>query len=272
MGQKTSIEWTEITWNPTTGCTRVSAGCDNCYAEALSRRLLKRTYRRRLPVANTAANRADPFALRIWPERLAEPRRWRGSRLVFVNSMSDLFHADVPHGFQRAVFQVMLDVNRHTYQVLTKRPSRVARFVRRNGDLFGPRGIPPHIWIGTSTEDQKTAYRIQHLQSVPAVVRFLSCEPLIGPLTLCEALDSGGIHWVIAGGESGFGRRPIDFAWVASLRDECVAANVPFFFKQWGGRTPKAGGRLLDGREWNQMPEWGRTEPRAEVFGTAGSA
>ena len=256
MGQRTSIEWTEVTWNPTTGCTKVSEGCDNCYADVLSRRLLTSIYRRRLPVVNTAANRADPFAVRTWPERLAQPARWKGSRLVFVNSMSDLFHCDIQVEFLREVFKVMLDVGRHTYQVLTKRPSRAARFVRQNQDLFGDQGLPPHIWIGTSTENQKTAYRIRHLQEVPAAVRFLSCEPLIGPLSLCKVLDSGGIHWVIVGGESGAGRRPMDGGWVRDLRDECLAAEVPFFFKQWGGRTPKAGGRELEGREWNDMPVW----------------
>ena len=140
---------------------------------------------------------------------------------------------------------------RHTYQVLTKRPSRAARFVRRNRDLFGEGGLPPHIWIGTSTENQKTAYRIRHLTEVPAAVRFLSCEPLIGPLS------SGGIHWVIVGGESGAGRRPMEGGWVEDLGDVCVVAKVPFFFKQWGGRTPKAGGRELEGREWDEMPGWG---------------
>jgi len=262
MGQRTSIEWTEVTWNPTTGCTKVSAGCDNCYAEALSRRLLSRIYRRRLPVADTTANRADPFAVRVWPERLDQPRKWSGRRLAFVNSMSDLFHADVPPQFQRAVFRVMLEVDRHTYQVLTKRPSRAARFVRGNPDLFGPHGLPRHIWIGTSTEDQSAAHRIRHLQQVPAAVRFLSCEPLIGPLSLCQALAEGGIHWVIVGGESGPGHRPVQSRWIADLRDECVAARVPFFFKQWGGRTPKAGGRLLDGREWSEFPGWGGAADR----------
>ena len=254
MGQRTSIEWTEVTWNPTTGCTKVSEGCDNCYADVLSRRLLTGVYRGRLPVVNTPANRADPFALRIWPERLAQPARWKGRRLVFVNSMSDLFHSDIPPEFLREVFKVMLDVGRHTYQVLTKRPGRAARFVRQNRDLFGDQGLPSHIWIGTSTENQRTDYRIRHLQAVPAAVRFLSCEPLIGPLSLCEVLRSGGIHWVIVGGESGAERRPMDGRWVRDLRDECIAAEVPFFFKQWGGRTPKAGGRELEGREWNQMP------------------
>ncbi len=258
MGQRTSIEWTEVTWNPTTGCTKVSEGCDNCYADTLARRLLSAIYRRRLPVVNTTANRADPFAVRIWPERLDQPAKWKGRRLVFVNSMSDLFHRDIPVEFLRAVFEVMLDVDRHTYQVLTKRPSRAARFVRRHEDLFGKRGLPPHIWIGTSTENQKTAYRIRHLKQVPAAVRFLSCEPLIGPLSLCKVLGGGGIHWVIVGGESGAGRRPMEARWVANLRDECVAAKVPFFFKQWGGRTPKAGGRELEGREWSEMPGWAR--------------
>ena len=245
----------------------MSEGCDNCYAETLSRRLLSRIYRRRLPVVNTAANRADPFAVRIWPERLEQPAGWKGRRLVFVNSMSDLFHSDIPADFLRAVFEVMLDVDRHTYQVLTKRPSRAARFVRQNGDLFGDAGLPPHIWIGTSTENRKTAYRIRHLKEVPAAVRFLSCEPLIGPLSLCKVLSSGGIHWVIVGGESGAGRRPIEARWVEDLRDECVAAKVPFFFKQWGGRTPKAGGRELGGREWDEMPGWSDpVEPPLQTF------
>ena len=260
MGQRSSIEWTQVTWNPTTGCTKVSEGCDNCYAASLSQRLLSRIYRRRLPVVDTPANRNDPFAVRIWPERLDQPAQWREPHLIFVNSMSDLFHSDVPPDFLRAVFRVMLDVDRHTYQVLTKRPSRAARFVRENAELFGRTGLPRHIWIGTSTENQKTAYRIRHLKQVPAAVRFLSCEPLIGPLSLCKVLSSGEIHWVIAGGESGPGWRPVDPRWVTALRDECVAANVPFFFKQWGGRTPKAGGRKLEGEEWSQIPEWGSGE------------
>ena len=260
MGQRTSIEWTEVTWNPTTGCTRVSEGCDNCYADALARRLLDRIYTRRLPVVDTPENRADPFAVRVWPERLAQPARWRQPRLVFVNSMSDLFHKDVPGEFVREAFSVMLDVDRHTYQVLTKRPARAARFVRQNADLFGREGLPPHIWIGTSTENQQTAYRVRHLEDVPAAVRFLSCEPLIGPLSLCNIWSPHGIHWVIVGGESGPGHRPIDPEWVTGLRDECLAASIPFFFKQWGGRTPKSGGRELEGREWNAFPE--PQEPR----------
>lgn len=163
----------------------------------------------------------------------------------------------------------MLDVDRHVYQVLTKRPARAARFVRRNADLF-PQGFPGHLWIGTSVEDQSVDYRVRHLLAVPAAVRFLSCEPLIGPLSLCKVLNSGEIHWVIAGGESGPGWRPVDPGWVKALRDECVAGDVPFFFKQWGGRTPKAGGRKLEGEEWNQVPEWGFGE--TEVWLTNGSS
>lgn len=254
MGHRTAIEWTDVTWNPTTGCSRVSAGCDNCYAEALARRLLSQAYTRRLPVVDKPANRQDPFAVRVWPERLVQPSRWRDPRLVFVNSMSDLFHVDVPHSFVRAVFEVMMDVDRHIYQVLTKRPSRAARFVHNSVDLFGPAGLPRHIWIGTSTENQETVYRARHLREIPAAVRFLSCEPLIGPLTLDRELSTGDVHWVIVGGESGIGHRPMDSRWATQLRDECVEADVPFFFKQWGGRTPKSGGRELEGREWNQMP------------------
>lgn len=254
MGQRTSIEWTEVTWNPTTGCTPVSAGCDNCYADALSRRLLSKVYTARLPVVNTSPNRADPFAVRLWPERLRQPARWRTPRLVFVNSMSDLFHRDVPLAFLRESFRVMLDVDRHTYQILTKRPARAARFVREHPSLFGGRGLPPHIWIGTSAESQEVAYRIRHLQSIPAAVRFLSCEPLIGPLSLGQIWKTCEIHWVIVGGESGPVRRPMQAHWVRSIRDECRTAGVAFFFKQWGGRTPKAGGRRLDGREWSEFP------------------
>ena len=266
MGQRSSIEWTEVTWNPTTGCTRVSAGCDNCYADALARRLLGPVYTRRLPVVDTARNRSDPFAVRIWRERLAQPARWRKPRLVFVNSMSDLFHRDVPPGFLREIFEVMMRVDRHTYQVLTKRPARAARFVRENEGLFGRSGLPPHIWIGASTENQETAYRIRHLEQVPAAVRFLSCEPLIGPLSLREEWSEGGIHWVIAGGESGPGRRPVETRWVTALRDECLDAGVPFFFKQWGGRTPKAGGRELEGREWNELPGGGASRSPVPVL------
>ena len=238
----------------------MSAGCDNCYAEQLSRRLLSATYRSRLPVVNTAANRRDPFAVRVWPERLRVPASWRKPRRVFVNSMSDLFHHEVPEDFARECFRVMLEVDRHVYQVLTKRPARAARFVRRNADLF-PGGLPGHLWIGTSVEDQSVDYRVRHLLAVPAAVRFLSCEPLIGPLDLSAFMNgragSDGLHWVIVGGESGIGARPMEVGWARVVRDQCRGDGVPFFFKQWGGRTPKAGGRELDGATWDEFPEEG---------------
>ena len=251
MGNRTGIEWTDITWNPVTGCTQVSAGCDNCYALTLSHRLLRDHYRRRLPRKNTPQNRRDPFAVRLWPERLEEPLHWRGAQRVFVNSMGDLFHVDVPDAYVRDVFEVMLQTKLHVYQILTKRPARMARFIRKHADLFGGDTVPPHIWLGTSIENNRVAFRADQLRAVNATVRFLSCEPLLGPVRI--ALD--GIHWVIAGGESGIRHRPLDLDWVRQLRDDCVAASVPFFFKQVGGRTPKAGGRLLDGEAWNQYPK-----------------
>jgi len=250
MGQRSLIEWTDATWNPVTGCTQLTAGCDHCYALTLATKRLRSQYLRRDPVDPTRENRRDPFAVRLWPERLREPARWREPRMVFVNSMSDLFHADVPDAFIREVFTVMLEADRHIYQVLTKRPARAARFIRRNSSLFSDTQLPPHIWLGVSVEREDVLYRVKQLHSIPAAVRFLSCEPLLGPLEL----ELGGIHWVIAGGESGRGYRPLDLDWVRSIRDACRAAKVPFFFKQVGGYTPKAGGRELDGREWNEFP------------------
>lgn len=250
MGDRTGIEWTDATWNPVTGCTKVSTGCDHCYAETLARKRLRDTYLRRLPVSDGNGNRADPFAVRLWPERLEHSIRWSEPRMVFVNSMSDLFHRDVPDEFVTQVFEVMLSVDWHIYQVLTKRPARAARFWRKHRHLFGLDAIPDHIWIGTSLENQSVSYRVDHLRRIPARVRFLSCEPLLGPIEL----DLEGIDWVIAGGESGFVHRPLDMSWARVVRDQCIRARVPFFFKQVGGRTPKAGGRLLDGREWNQFP------------------
>ena len=253
MPDRSAIEWTDATWNPTTGCTRVSAGCDHCYAARMSVRL-RAAYRSRLPVVNRAENRRDPFAVRLWPERLSIPRSWRAPRRVFVNSMSDLFHRDIPKAFVRRCFEVMLEADRHVYQILTKRPARAARFVVENVDLL-PAGLPQNIWIGTSIEDQSVDYRVRHLVDVTAQVRFLSCEPLIAPLDLDAFLrGSSALHWVIVGGESGPGARPVDPEWVRVLRDQCVVAGVPFFFKQWGGTTPKAGGRELDGETWDQYP------------------
>jgi protein gp37 len=250
MAERTGIEWTDATWNPVTGCTKVSAGCDHCYAATFARRRLRDVYLARAPVVDSPANREDPFAVRLWPERLEQPRRWADPRMIFVNSMSDLFHDEVPDDFVRRVFEVMLDVDRHVYQVLTKRPARALRFWRRHSDLFDGGEIPAHIWIGASVENQEVAYRVRHLRSVPAAVRFLSCEPLLGPL----ALELEGVRWVIVGGESGGGYRPLDLEWARGIREQCLAAGVPFFFKQVGGRTPKSGGRRLDGREWNELP------------------
>ena len=250
MAQRTGIEWTDTTWNPVTGCTQVSAGCDNCYALVLANRLLRSHYTRRTPQRDTPRNRRDPFAVRTWPERLREPGAWKRPQMVFVNSMADLFHADVPEEFVREIFSVMLREDRHIYQVLTKRPARMNRFVSRNTELFANGRVPAHIWLGTSIEDARATYRADHLRAIPATVRFLSCEPLIGPLSL----NLNGIHWVIAGGESGIRRRELNLDWVRVLRDACLREGVPFFFKQVGGRTPKAGGRILDGRTWSEYP------------------
>ncbi len=250
MGAQSSIEWTDATWNPVTGCTRVSSGCDNCYAAALAVRLLRDNYLQRQPAVDNPKNRADPFSLRVWPERIQDPAGWSKPRMIFVNSMSDLFHVDVPEDFTKSVFEVMLTVRRHLYQVLTKRPARARQFFKRNPNLLPDGKLPKHIWIGTSVEDQSVAYRIRHLRSLPARVRFLSCEPLLGHIRL----GLTGMHWVIVGGESGPTHRPIDLGWARSIRDQCLKANVPFFFKQVGGRTPKAGGRLLDGVAWDGVP------------------
>ena len=250
MGDRSAIEWTDATWNPVTGCTKVSTGCDHCYADTLAQGRLRSTYLRRLPVVDTKENRYDPFAVRLWPERLDQPARWDEPRMVFVNSMSDLFHQDIPEPFVRAIFEMMLSIDWHIYQALTKRPSRAKRFWKRNQDLFDGGKIPAHIWMGTSVENQDVTYRVRHLREVPATVRFLSCEPLLGPMTL----DLEDIHWVIVGGESGPHYRPMNLNWARDIRDQCLTTDVPFFFKQVGGRTPKAGGRLLDGREWNDSP------------------
>jgi protein gp37 len=233
-----------------TGCTRVSAGCDNCYAATLASRLLKDIYLARAPQVDSDTTRRDPVAVRLWPERLHDPLGWREPRQVFVNSMSDLFHKDVPEDFVRHVFEVMNRASWHVYQVLTKRPARARRILERNPDLLDGGLVRDHIWLGTSVENQLVTYRIEHLRAAPVRVRFLSCEPVIGPLSF----DPVGLDWVIVGGESGIQRRPVDPAWVRAIRDRCVHAGVPFFFKQWGGRTPKAGGRALDGLEWSEMP------------------
>lgn len=240
---RSKIEWTEVTWNPVTGCDRVSPGCDHCYALALSKRL-------KAMGAEKYQNDGDPrtsgpgFAVTTHRAALDQPFTWRGSKVVFVNSMSDLFHGRVPLGFIRDVFAVIAATPQHTYQVLTKRPMRAYR-------LSDQLEWPTNLWMGASVESAEVLHRVEHLRRIPAVVRFLSCEPLLGSL---GSLDLDGIDWVIAGGESGPNYRPMRLEWAREVRDTCIAASVPFFFKQWGGRTAKALGRELDGRTWDEMP------------------
>lgn len=255
MATNSTIEWTETTWNPVTGCDRVSPGCDHCYAMTLAKRL-------KAMGQTKYQNDGDPrtsgpgFGVTCHPGALDEPLRWRRPRLVFVNSMSDLFHPDIPDLFIGQVFDVMASTPRHTYQILTKRPQRIARALGPDGCAFysaeGPVPCPQtNVWLGTSIESDRYTFRADHLRAAPAAVRFLSLEPLLGPL---PSLDLTGIDWVIVGGESGRHARPVDPGWVRDLRDQSLDAGVAFFFKQWGGPTPKAGGRDLDGRTWDQMP------------------
>ncbi|WP_406272537.1 phage Gp37/Gp68 family protein [Nocardia sp. NBC_00881] len=250
MSDKSGIEWTEATWNPVTGCDRVSVGCDHCYAMVLAKRL-KAMGADKYQRDGDARTSGPGFGVSIHPQALDVPRRWRAPRVVFVNSMSDLFHAKVPIGFIRDVFDVMRETPQHTYQVLTKRSVRLKRLADRLE-------WPGNVWMGVSVENSDYLDRIDHLRDVPAAVRFLSCEPLLGPL---DGLVLDGIGWVIAGGESGAENRPMDPAWVRHIRDTCQAADVPFFFKQWGGRTPKALGRELDGQLWDEMPTTADVDP-----------
>ncbi|MGH4017867.1 MAG: DUF5131 family protein [Pseudonocardiaceae bacterium] len=250
MSSRSSIEWTETTWNPTTGCDRVSAGCDHCYALSLAKRL-KAMGSAKYQTDGDPRTSGPGFGVATHEDTLAAPLHWRDPRLVFVNSMSDLFHARVPFEFVQKVFAVMAATPQHTYQLLTKRSTRLRR-------LAPQLPWPPNVWMGVTVEDTTVIGRVDDLRNVPAAVRFLSCEPLLGPLT---ELDLTGIGWVIAGGESGTHARPVQPTWITELRDTCTTARVPFFFKQWGGRTPKAGGRLLEGRTWDQMPVHSETGP-----------
>ncbi len=247
MADRSSIEWTEATWNPTTGCDKVSAGCDNCYALTLSKRL-KAMGSEKYQVDGDPRTSGPGFGLTIHPDALSLPYTWRSPRVVFVNSMSDLFHARVPLSFVRDVFAVMADTPQHTYQVLTKRAHRL----RRVADQIE---WPANVWMGVSVENAAQLVRVDELRNVPAAVRFVSAEPLIGSLfTPAASLDLTGIGWLITGGESGRNARPCDPDWVRQIRDACADAGTAFFHKQWGGRTPKAGGRTLDGRLHSAMP------------------
>lgn len=253
----TAIEWTDRVWNPTTGCDRVSPGCDHCYALTMAKRLKGMG-------SAKYQNDGDPktsgpgFGIAMHQASLSEPLKWRKPQRIFVNSMSDLFHAGVDDIFLGLVWQVMAECPQHTFQILTKRPARMRSFLKPFEPL-------PNVWLGTSAEDQKTAaLRIPILLGVPAAVRFVSAEPLLGPIDLAKAIEPnfarGGwkdlsrLHWVIAGGESGRGARPVDADWVRSIRDQCAEVDIAFLFKQWGGQTPKANGRELDGRTWDQYP------------------
>ena len=279
MGDSSSIEWTDATWNPVTGCSKVSPGCAHCYAEALTHRFADEWTAPRLPW--TPDNAAENVILR--PDRLEQPLHWKKPRMVFVNSMSDLFHDQVPDEFIAKVFDVMAHAPQHTFQVLTKRPERMHALLNEWA-LFDyaendPQLMPlSNVWLGVSIENRRFVRRADYLRETPAAVRFISAEPLLGPLAYDqlvtehpdddgewewadgfdgEGLDLDGIDWLIAGGESGPKARTMDPRWVRDLRDLADASQTAFFFKQWGGRTPKANGRELDGRTWDEMPEVG---------------
>ena len=238
MSDRSGIEWTDATWNPVTGCTKVSKGCDNCYAERFAERF------RGVPGHPYESG----FDLTLRPERLDQPRRWKRRRLVFVNSMSDLFHKNVPGEFVDRVFDVMEDVDRHFYQILTKRSSLMRDYLK---ERYAGSAVPEHIWCGVTVEDRQSLSRVRHLQEASVEVRFLSIEPLLESL---GGVDLSGIHWVIVGGESGPRARPIEGAWVCEIRDLCQDGGVPFFFKQWGGVNPKSRGRDLYGQKYDGMP------------------
>lgn len=238
MAMQTGIEWTESTWNPVTGCTKVSAGCLNCYAERMARRLQ----------AMGQARYRNGFRVTLHPEALDEPYRWKKGRVVFVNSMSDLFHSKIPPAFIQQVFTVMAENSQHTFQILTKRSERLK-------ELAPLLNWKDKVWMGVTVENADTAGRIDDLRGVNAAVRFLSLEPLLGPL---PGLDLEGIDWVIVGGESGPGARPMKEEWAVDIREQCRAWDVPFFFKQWGGVNKKKAGRILGGRTWDEYPEAAR--------------
>ena len=238
MSDKSSIEWTDATWNPVTGCTKITKGCANCYAERFAERF------RGVP----GHPYEEGFDLTLRPQRLRQPLTWKRPRMIFVNSMSDLFHKKIPTDYIDQVFDTMEAADWHIFQVLTKRSSLMRDYLLRR---YGSELAPRHIWCGVSVEDHTAVARIKHLQMAPAAIRFLSIEPLLGPL---GDVDIGKISWVIVGGESGPNARPMKEQWVTEIRDLCAREKVHFFFKQWGGKTPKAGGRLLEGNEHNAVP------------------
>ena len=238
MSAQTAIEWTDATWNPVSGCTKISRGCDHCYAERIAERF-----------------RGTPnhpfehgFDLTLRPHKLTEPLRWRRPRRVFVNSMSDIFHKEIPREFVDHVFDTMEQAHWHNFQVLTKRSSSMRSYVNHR---YAGGHAPPHIWLGVSVEDRRSLVRLEHLAQARASIRFASFEPLLEDR---GALELAGIPWAIVGGESGSMARPIEADWVRNIRNQCRATDVAFFFKQWGGRTPKARGNNLDGKQWLQYP------------------
>ena len=245
LAYKSGIEWTDTTWNPVTGCTKVTRGCDNCYAERFAERF------RGVP--------GHPFErgfdLMLRPERISQPLSWKRPRMIFVNSMSDLFHKDIPKAFIDKVFDTMETADWHIFQILTKRSSLMRDYLSIR---YGSNLAPQHIWCGVSVEDKQATARIQHLRDSPTSIRFLSIEPLLGPVGDIE-LD--GISWVIVGGESGPKCRPVEESWIIDIRNLCERNGIPFFFKQWGGRTPKAGGRLLEGKEHDDLPVYLNPNP-----------
>jgi protein gp37 len=248
LAQATAIEWATHTWNPVTGCDKVSPGCAHCYAETFAERW------RGIP----GHPYEQGFDLRLWPERLEVPLRWRRPRTIFVNSMSDLFHEAIPGGFVAQVFETMVRAPQHTFQILTKRHERLA-------ELAADLPWPPNVWMGVTIENRRFVHRADYLREVPAALRFISAEPLLGPL---EGLDLAGIDWLIAGGESGPRHRPVREEWITALRDRCFEESVAFFFKQWGGTRSKTGGRLLEGRTWDELPAVRRSRGREAMAAT----
>jgi len=242
MAGASRIEWTDATWNPVTGCTKISPGCKNCYAHRMAHRLH----------AMGQPRYRNNFDVTLHPDLLEQPLRWVQPRKIFVNSMSDLFHPDVPEDFIKTAFDVMGQAYWHTFQILTKRSDRLF-------ELAGQLTWHDNVWMGVSVENKDYTYRIDHLRKVPAAVRFLSVEPLLGPI---PKLPLQGIDWVIVGGESGPRCRKIDPQWVRQIRDRCIALGVPFFFKQWGGTRKKSSGRELDGRTWDEMPDPKSRKPK----------